>query len=128
MRREMIMRRASAMATLIVLMVGLSPRAFAASDSVSFESRAAVMDWIDGYRHKPQSLRLSAAVKILSENGSLREPETAGYDVGFVAGVLGANPHEAEGLANEMLPLPASDQWLVVRALAYSGLPAWKTM
>ena len=26
-----------------------------------------------------------------------------------------------------MLPLPPADQWLVVRAVAYSGLPSWKS-
>jgi hypothetical protein len=27
-----------------------------------------------------------------------------------------------------MLPLPAADQWFVVRAIAYSGLPAWQSL
>jgi hypothetical protein len=61
-------------------------------------------------------------------SGGLREPETAGFYVGFVAGVLGANPTEAEHLVVNMLPLPPADQWLVVRAIAYSGLPAWKSL
>ncbi len=65
--------------------------------------------------------------KALSESGALREPETAGFYVGFVAGVLGANPKDAERLIDKMLPLPPADQWLVVRAIAYSGLPAWKS-
>ena len=64
----------------------------------------------------------------LSTSGALREPETAGFYVGFVAGVLGANPIEAEHLVANMLPLPPADQWLVVRAIAYSGLPAWKSL
>jgi hypothetical protein len=83
---------------------------------------------MDGYRHKPEPHRLPAAVKALSGFGMLREPETAGYYVGFVAGVLGANPRSAERLVGRMLPLPAQDQWLVVRAIAYSGLPAWKSL
>ena len=66
--------------------------------------------------------------KALSESGALREPETAGFYVGFVAGVLGANPKDAERLVGKMLPLPPADQWLVVRAIAYSGLPAWKSL
>ena len=52
-----------------------------------FVSRAAVIEWIDGYRNKPEPSRLPAAVKALSVSGALREPETAGYYVGFVAGV-----------------------------------------
>ena len=62
------------------------------------------------------------AVHALSTSGALREPETAGFYVGFVAGVLGANPKEAERLVGKMLPLPPADQWLVVRAIAYSGI------
>ena len=72
--------------------------------------------------------RVPDAVQALSESGALREPETAGFYVGFVAGVLGANPKEAEHLVDKMLPLPPADQWLVVRAIAYSGLPAWKSL
>jgi len=42
--------------------------------------------------------------------------------------VLGANPRDAERLIGRMLPLPPADQWLVARAIAYSGLPAWKSL
>ena len=86
-----------------------------------FLSRAAVIEWIDSYRNKPEPSRLPEAVQALSTSGALREPETAGFYVGFVAGVLGANPKEAERLIDKMLPLPPADQWLVVRAIAYSG-------
>ena len=51
-----------------------------------------MIEWIDGYRNKPEPARLPAAVQALSGSGALREPETAGFYVGFVAGVLGANP------------------------------------
>ena len=82
--------------------------------------------WVPRWRTAREGLR--AAVRALSEFGALREPETAGFYVGFVAGVLGANPKEAERLVGKMLPLPPADQWLVVRAIAYSGLPAWKSL
>jgi hypothetical protein len=93
-----------------------------------FVSRASVMEWIDNYRNRPEPSRVPEAVRALSEFGALREPETAGFYVGFVAGVLGANPNDAERLVGKMLPLPPADQWLVVRAIAYSGLPAWKSL
>jgi hypothetical protein len=67
-------------------------------------------------------------VRALSEAGGLRDPEAAGFYVGFVAGVLGANRGQAERLASRMLSLPPGEQWIVVRAIAYSGLPAWKSM
>ena len=126
-------RVAVAIVDLIALCVAtllfLLPRAHAEpAERSEFLSRAAAMEWIDGYRHKPEPARMPAAVRALSEFGALREPETAGFYVGFVAGVLGANPNDAERLTGQMLPLPPFDQWLVVRAIAYSGLPAWKAL
>jgi hypothetical protein len=100
----------------------------APAGKIEFVSRASVIEWIDNYRHKPEPARMPEAVRVLSESGALREPETAGFYVGFVAGVLGANPKEAERLIGKMLPLPPADQWLAVRAIAYSGLPAWKSL
>jgi hypothetical protein len=103
--------------------------AFAASDDKDkFYSRSAVVEWMDGYRHKPQPERLPAAVRALSEAGALRDPEAAGFFVGFVAGVLATERRQAERLVDAMMPLPAGDQWIVVRGIAYSGLPAWKSM
>jgi hypothetical protein len=93
-----------------------------------FYSREAVTLWMNDYRHRPEPARLPAAVRTLSKAGALRDPEGAGFHVGFIAGVLGANPKRAAALLARMMPLPESDQWVVVRALAYSGLPEWKTL
>ena len=112
----------------VALLAGLAPAKSAPVNGLEFYSRNAVIEWIDGYRLKPQLGRVPAAVKELSESGALRDPETAGFYVGFVAGVLGANPAEAETIVNRILPLPPADQWLVVRAIAYSGLPDWKAI
>jgi len=98
------------------------------AEKFEFVSKTSITEWIDGYRHKPEPWRLPAAVRFLSQSGALREPESAGFYLGFAAGVLGANPREAESLVGKMLPLPAADQWFVVRALAYSRLPAWKSL
>jgi hypothetical protein len=46
--------------------------------------------------------------------------------VGFIAGVLGTNPSRAEALVARMLPLHVGDDWVIVRAIAYSGLADWK--
>jgi hypothetical protein len=93
-----------------------------------FYTRDAVVIWADNYRFKPEQSRLPAAVKMLSKAGALRDPDTTGFHVGFIAGVLGANPKLAKKLVTGMLPLPESDQWIVVRAIAYSGLPEWKEL
>jgi hypothetical protein len=114
---------AAALAALAALPAALmAPADAAAPKRIEFHSRAAVMQWMDGYRHTPEPERLPAAVRALSEAGALREPESAGFYLGFAAGVLARNPRRAERLINAMLPLPAADQWFVVRALAYSGL------
>ena len=94
----------------------------------AFLSREAVVAWVDGYRQRPEPHRLPAAVKALSRAGALRDPESAGFHVGFVAAVLGANPAQADALVKKMLPLPDADQWLVVRAIAFSGLPVWQDL
>ena len=128
------MRYASVASGIALLTAVLAPAHIQSANAApvasarDFVSRASVMEWIDNYRNRPEPSRMPEAVRALSEFGALREPETAGFYVGFVAGVLGANPKEAERLVGKMLPLPPADQWLVVRAIAYSGLPAWKSL
>jgi hypothetical protein len=59
----------------------------------------------------------------------LQDSDAAGVYVGFLAGVIGAHPAEADGLIGNVLPaLAEDDQWLMVRAIAYSGLPDWKAI
>jgi hypothetical protein len=99
-----------------------------AATTGAFYTRDAVVAWADNYRHKPEPSRLPAAVQTLSKAGMLRDPDNAAFHVGFIAGVLGANPKIAEKLVVKMTPLPEADQWAVVRAIAYSGLPEWKTL
>jgi hypothetical protein len=116
------------LAALAALLALPAPETADAAAKGAFLSRAAVVEWADGYRHRPEPARLPAAVRTLSKSGALRDPENAGFHVGFIAGVLGANPASAETLAGKMLPLPDADQWVVVRAIAYSGLPEWKRL
>ena len=106
----------------------LSVPALAASptSNLGFLSRDSVLSWIDTYRAKPEPNRLPAAVRTLSRAGVLKEVETSGFYVGFMAGVIGSNPAIADQLIARMLPLPVEDQWVVVRAVAFSGLPDWQ--
>jgi hypothetical protein len=67
-------------------------------------------------------------IRALSQHGTIKDPDTSGVYVGFYAGVLGANPSKAWTLIEKTLPLPFEDQWIVIRALAYSGLPQWKDL
>jgi hypothetical protein len=117
---------ASAIAILAVLLT--APLRAASANDPEFVSRTEVMEWIVNYRQKPAPARVPDAVRTLSRFGALRDPETSGFYVGFVAGVLGTNPYDAERLVGRMLPLSPGDQWFLVRALAYSGLPSWKSL
>jgi hypothetical protein len=60
--------------------------------------------------------------------GTFKEPEAAGAYVGFIAGVIGANPARAEELIHKMFPLPEETHWVIVRAIAYSEHPEWKRL
>jgi hypothetical protein len=86
----------------------------------------AVLRWINSYRAKPDVARVPAAVRTLSQLGALRDSETSAVYVGFVAGIIGSHPQQADELIEKMLPIKAEDHWLIVRAVAYSGLPNWQ--
>lgn len=88
----------------------------------------ALQQWMYRYRQKPEPQRLPAVVRALAALGAFKDPESAGVHVGFIAGVLGSNPRRADALLAGMLPLSAQDQWVLVRAVAYSGLPDWKAL
>jgi hypothetical protein len=88
----------------------------------------AVLKWIKNYRAKPSPIAVPAVIRALSQHGTIKDPDASGVYVGFYAGVLGANPSKAWTLIEKTLPLPFEDQWIVIRALAYSGLPQWKDL
>ena len=67
-------------------------------------------------------------MRSLSALQAFKDAETCGAYVGFIAGVLGANPERAADLIEAMLPIAPSDHWVLVRAIAYSGLPNWKEL
>ena len=115
-------------ALIIVTLVLQDPAAAAPSRAPELTSREAVLAWIWTYRAKHEAARVPAAVQAASRLGALRDPDGSGVHIGFMAGVIGANPTKAEELIGKMLPLPPEDQWAVVRAIAYSGHPEWKAL
>jgi len=84
------------------------------------------LKWIKNYRAKPEPAAVPLLIKALSKQGSIKDPESTGVYTGFFAGVLHANPAKSWSLIEKTLPLPFEDQWIVIRAVAYSGLPDWK--
>jgi hypothetical protein len=87
-----------------------------------------ILKWINSYRLHPEPDKLPEVVKAMSKLGLFKDLEQAGIYVGFIAGVLAANPEKAEQLISKMFPLPPEDQVVIVRAIAYSGLRGWKEL
>ena len=116
---------------MIVAVVGVlaapSGAAAALPEPAEFPTTDAVGKWMATYHAHPNPARLPAVVRALSALGAFKEPESAGVYVGFIAGVLGANPTKAEDLIGKIVPaITPVDQWVVVRATAYSGHNSWQ--
>jgi hypothetical protein len=120
------MRRANAVSIFLLLLLG--PALATPSRLVDLVSTESVLRWVNAYRDKPDPAGVPDAVKALSKFGALKEPEQAGVYTGFLAGVLASNPDMAEEFVGKMLPLPAGDQWYIVRGIAYSGHPDWRNI
>ncbi|HLI99875.1 MAG TPA: hypothetical protein VKT76_09175 [Bradyrhizobium sp.] len=91
-------------------------------------SLGVVQQWIYNYRAKPDYAHIPAAMRVLFHAQTFKEPENAGIYLGFLAGAIGANPAKAEALVNSLFPVPAEDEWVIVRAIAFSGLPDWRNL
>jgi hypothetical protein len=120
----------SAIALLFALALLSAPAAPAgpAKKKDEFGATENVLRWINGYRTHPQPDKVPALVKAVSHLGLFRDMDTAGVYVGFMAGVIEANPKQAEALIAKMFPMPPEDQVAIVRAIAYSGHPEWKEL
>src|SRR3977135_144482 len=119
------MRYLALVATLFVL-VEPPARAAGAPDIDPRASLGVVQQWIYNYRAKPDYAHVPAAVRVLFHSQTFKEPENAGIYLGFVAGASGSDPAKAEQLVNSLFPIPPEDEWVIVRAVAYSGVPDWR--
>src|SRR3979409_1225590 len=91
-------------------------------------SLSVVQQCIYNSRAKPDSAHVPAAVRVLFHAQSFKEPENSGIYLGFVAGAIASNPAKAEQLVNSFFPVRPEDEWVIVRAIAYSGLPDWRNL
>jgi hypothetical protein len=91
-------------------------------------SLSVVQQWIYNYRARPDYAHVPAAVRVLFHAQSFKEPENAGIYLGFIAGAIGSNPARAEQLVTSFFPMAPEDEWVIVRAIAYSGLPDWRNL
>lgn len=122
----------TATALLVVIASLLSPAAAAdktkRAPPLEFRKSEQVLKWINDYRQAPEPDRLPDVVRAMGELGLFRELDQAGVYIGFIGGVLGANPDRAEHLVARMFPMPPEDQVVLIRAIAYSGLHDWKDL
>jgi hypothetical protein len=101
---------------------------YAATHLPDIASSDAALKWINAYRAKPEPANVPAVTLALSRLGAFDDPERCGAYIGFLAGVIGANPGRAETLIARMLAIRSQDRWVIVRAIAYSGLPNWQQL
>ncbi len=105
-----------------------APAAAVPPPTGGLNSTDAMLKWINAYRGKPEPDALPVLVHALSDLQAFKDAGTCGAYIGFIAGVLGANPDHAETLIAKMLTIQPADHWVLVRAIAYSGLPNWKLL
>src|SRR5581483_9437195 len=117
---------AASIVCLSIFIVGQRSSAAIAPDIDPHASLGVVQQWIYNYRAKPDYAHVPAAVRVLFHTQTFREPENAGIYLGFIAGAIGSNPAKAEQLVNSLFPVPPEDEWVIVRAIAYSGLQDWR--
>ena len=112
----------------VLVSTGIATASAAPSSVSELTPREAVLSWIAAYRAKPALAQVPAAVRAASKFGAFRDVDSAGVYVGFIAGVFASNPAKSEELVVKMLSLPPEEHWVIVRAVAYSGLPQWKQL
>lgn len=93
-----------------------------------FASNEELLQWINGYRRHPEPQRVPEAVKAMSRFNLMKDPDQTGIYIGFAAGAVGANPKTAESLVRKMFPMRPEDQVIIIKAIAYSGLPNWRKL
>jgi hypothetical protein len=91
-------------------------------------AKESILSWINTYRLHPDPDRLPVAVRAMSRLGLITDPESSGVYVGFIAGVIAANPEKADALIAKMFPLPAEHHWAIVRAIAFSDRSDWRLL
>src|ERR1700709_1776238 len=123
--------RTAAVVTALALLIPSVTTYAGAAISPEIDPRTSlgvVQQWIYNYRAKPDYAHVPAAVRVLFHAQSFKEPENAGIYLGFVAGAIGSNPAKAEQLIASFFPVPPEDEWVIVRAIAYSGLTDWRNI
>ena len=89
-------------------------------------SPVAILKWIDGYRETRDAETLPDAVHAMADAGLFTGQDKAAFYIGFIAGVLGDNQVTADKLIDKVFPIRPEHQAVIIKAIAFSGLPDWK--
>lgn len=114
------------LAVFLLVSPGLAAKKKSPADP--FPTADRLMEWINGYRHEPTPDRLPEAVLAMRRLGLVKDIEASGVFLGFIGGVLADNPAKAEALVAKFYPMPPEEQAIIIKSIAYSGLPDWKTL
>src|SRR6201994_4868481 len=123
--------RTAAIVTILFLLLPSAMPAATSATAPPIDPQASlgvVQQWIYNYRAKPDYGHVPAAVRVLFHAQTFKDPENAGIYLGFIAGAIGSNPAKSEQLVTGLFPVPPEDEWVIVRAIAYSGLPDWRNL
>lgn len=93
---------------------------------LNFTSVEQIGHWINTYRSKPEPQRLPKLFHAMAQLNMFADSDNSGLYLGFVGGVLAANPAMANGLIAKMFPLPQEHQAALIKSVAYSGLADWR--
>jgi hypothetical protein len=99
-----------------------------AATAARFANADAIARWINDYRSRPEPMQLPQLFRALAGLGLLADQDTNGLYLGFIGGVLAANPGKANDLVKRLFPLPPEHQGALIKAIAYSGLPGWQDL
>ena len=100
----------------------------APTSPAAFEKSEHVLAFISGYRENKEPARIPGAVSAMVRFGLISDPEKAGIYTGFLAGVIGENQVDADRMIASLFPMPPTEQVVLIKAIAYSGLPDWKEL
>ena len=118
----------SLIAVLLAASASAAPVRQLAVRQLEVAPKEVILGWINQYRHNPEPDKVPLAVRGMSRLGLLTDTEGAGVYVGFLAGIIATNRHNTDDLIARIFPLVSEHQWAIVRAIAYSGRPDWRTV
>ncbi len=121
-------RPATVALALFAILSGMTTQSAPSKAQGAFGTPDGLLEWVYGYRKRPQPAAIPQAVRAMRVHGLLTDPDKGAFFTGFLAGVLAQHPQRASKLVGQWFPMPPKEQGVIVRAIAYSGLPDWQSL